>query len=309
MTKYILKRLLILIPTLLGVSFIVFLLLYLSPGDAALAVAGPDATKEAVDSIRESLGLNKPFIVQYGNYLKNLIFHFDLGTSYHSGRPVTDTLIRVFPTTLKLAGGALFIAIIMGIIFGVIAALKKNTFIDSIITAFGMIGLAMPIFWSGLLLIIVFSTKLKILPASGFSSFKQMILPCFALGFQSSAVIMRMTRSAMLDVLDKDYIRTAYAKGLSKTKIIFVHALKNAMIPVITTIGLQAGGLLGGSILTETIFSIPGIGRLMVDSVKTRDYPIILGAIMLIAIVYSVISIAVDILYGFINPRIKSDYK
>ena len=309
MTKYILKRLLILIPTLLGVSFIVFLLLYLSPGDAALAVAGPDATKEAVDSIRESLGLNKPFIVQYGNYLKNLIFHFDLGTSYHSGRPVTDTLIRVFPTTLKLAGGALFIAIIMGIIFGVIAALKKNTFIDSIITAFGMIGLAMPIFWSGLLLIIVFSTKLKILPASGFSSFKQMILPCFALGFQSSAVIMRMTRSAMLDVLDKDYIRTAYAKGLSKTKIIFVHALKNAMIPVITTIGLQAGGLLGGSILTETIFSIPGIGRLMVDSVKTRDYPIILGAIMLIAIVYSVISIAVDILYGFINPRIKSEYK
>lgn len=309
MTKYILKRLLILIPTLLGVSFIVFLLLYLSPGDAALAVAGPDATKEAVDSIRESLGLNKPFIVQYGNYLKNLIFHFDLGTSYHSGRPVTDTLIRVFPTTLKLAGGALFIAIIMGIIFGVIAALKKNTFIDSIITAFGMIGLAMPIFWSGLLLIIVFSTKLKILPASGFSSFKQMILPCFALGFQSSAVIMRMTRSAMLDVLDKDYIRTAYAKGLSKTKIIFVHALKNAMIPVITTIGLQAGGLLGGSILTETIFSIPGIGRLMVDSVKTRDYPIILGAIMLIAIVYSVISIAVDILYGFINPRIKADYK
>lgn len=309
MTKYILKRLLILIPTLLGVSFIVFLLLYLSPGDAALAVAGPDATKEAVDSIRESLGLNKPFIVQYGNYLKNLVFHFDLGTSYHSGRPVTDTLIKVFPTTLKLAGGALFIAIIMGIIFGVIAALKKNTFIDSIITAFGMIGLAMPIFWSGLLLIIVFSTKLKILPASGFSSFKQMILPCFALGFQSSAVIMRMTRSAMLDVLDKDYIRTAYAKGLSKPKIIFVHALKNAMIPVITTIGLQAGGLLGGSILTETIFSIPGIGRLMVDSVKTRDYPIILGAIMLIAIVYSVISIAVDILYGFINPRIKADYK
>lgn len=309
MTKYILKRLLILIPTLLGVSFIVFLLLYLSPGDAALAVAGPDATKEAVDSIRESLGLNKPFIVQYGNYLKNLIFHFDLGTSYHSGRPVTDTLIRVFPTTLKLAGGALIIAIIMGIIFGVIAALKKNTFIDSIITAFGMIGLAMPIFWSGLLLIIVFSTKLKILPASGFSSFKQMILPWLALGFQSSAVIMRMTRSAMLDVLDKDYIRTAYAKGLSKTKIIFVHALKNAMIPVITTIGLQAGGLLGGSILTETIFSIPGIGRLMVDSVKTRDYPIILGAIMLIAIVYSVISIAVDILYGFINPRIKAEYK
>lgn len=309
MTKYVLKRLLILIPTLLGVSFIVFLLLYLSPGDAALAVAGPNATKEAVDAIRENLGLNEPFLLQYLNYLKNLIFHFDLGTSYHSGRSVSEALLRVFPTTIKLAGGALVIAIIFGIIFGVIAALKKNTFIDSIITALGMVGLAMPIFWSGLLLIIVFSTKLKILPASGFSSIKHMILPWLALGFQSSAVIMRMTRSAMLDVLDKDYIRTAYAKGLSKPKIIFVHALKNAMIPVITTIGLQAGGLLGGSILTETIFSIPGIGRLMVDSIKTRDYPIILGAIMLIAIVYSVISIIVDILYGFINPRIKAEYK
>lgn len=309
MTKYVLKRLLILIPTLLGVSFIVFLLLYLSPGDAALAVAGPNATKEAVDAIRENLGLNEPFLLQYLNYLKNLIFHFDLGTSYHSGRSVSEALLRVFPTTIKLAGGALVIAIIFGIIFGVIAALKKNTFIDSIITALGMVGLAMPIFWSGLLLIIVFSTKLKILPASGFSSIKHMILPWLALGFQSSAVIMRMTRSAMLDVLDKDYIRTAYAKGLSKPKIIFVHALKNAMIPVVTTIGLQAGGLLGGSILTETIFSIPGIGRLMVDSIKTRDYPIILGAIMLIAIVYSVISIIVDILYGFINPRIKAEYK
>lgn len=309
MTKYVLKRLLILIPTLLGVSFIVFLLLYLSPGDAALAVAGPNATKEAVDAIRENLGLNEPFLVQYLNYLKNLIFHFDLGTSYHSGRSVSEALLRVFPTTIKLAGGALVIAIIFGIIFGVIAALKKNTFIDSMITALGMIGLAMPIFWSGLLLIIVFSTKLKVFPASGFSSIKHMILPWLALGFQSSAVIMRMTRSAMLDVLDKDYIRTAYAKGLSKPKIIFVHALKNAMIPVITTIGLQAGGLLGGSILTETIFSIPGIGRLMVDSIKTRDYPIILGAIMLIAIVYSVISIIVDILYGFINPRIKAEYK
>lgn len=309
MTKYILKRLLILIPTLLGVSFIVFSLLYLSPGDAALAAAGPNATKETVEAIRQKLGLNEPFLVQYGNYLKNLVLHFDLGKSYQSGRSVTEALLRVFPTTIKLASGALVISIIMGISFGVLAAIKKNTIIDSIITAFGMVGLAMPIFWSGLLLIIVFSTKLKVLPASGFSSFKQMILPWFALGFQSSAVIMRMTRSAMLDVLDKDYIRTALSKGLVKRKVILVHALKNAMVPVITTIGLQAGGLLGGSILTETIFSIPGIGRLMVDSIKTRDYPIILGAILLIAIVYSLISIIVDILYGFINPRIKAKYK
>ena len=232
-----------------------------------------------------------------------------MGTSYQSGKSVSEALLRVFPTTMKLAGGSLVIAIVFGITFGIIAALKKNTIVDSIITTVGMIGLAMPIFWSGLLLIIIFSTKLRVLPASGFSSIKHMILPWIALGFQSSAVIMRMTRSAMLDVLDKDYIRTSKAKGLKKSKIIFVHALKNAMIPVITTIGLQAGGLLGGSILTETIFSIPGIGRLMVESIKTRDYPTILGAIMLIAIVYSLISIVVDILYGFINPRIKSEYK
>lgn len=305
MFKYISKRILILIPTLIGVSFIVFSLLYLSPGDAALAVAGPEASKEVIETIRQNLGLNDPFLIQYGRYLKNLVLNFDLGTSYQTGRSVTQSLLSAFPNTLKLAGGSLFIAVIFGIIFGVIAAVKKNTFVDSLITTVGMIGLAMPIFWTGLLLIILFSTKLKVLPASGFSSIKHMILPWLALGFQSSAVIMRMTRSAMLDVLDKDYIKTAYAKGLSEKVIILIHALKNAMVPVITTIGLQAGGLLGGSILTETIFSIPGIGRLMVESIKTRDYPMILGGIMLIAIMYSLISIIVDIMYGIINPRIK----
>jgi peptide/nickel transport system permease protein len=305
MFKYISKRILILIPTLIGVSFIVFSLLYLSPGDAALAVAGPEASKEVIETIRQNLGLNDPFLIQYGRYLKNLVLNFDLGTSYQTGRSVTQSLLSAFPNTLKLAGGSLVIAVIFGIIFGVIAAVKKNTFVDSLITTVGMIGLAMPIFWTGLLLIILFSTKLKVLPASGFSSIKHMILPWLALGFQSSAVIMRMTRSAMLDVLDKDYIKTAYAKGLSEKVIILIHALKNAMVPVITTIGLQAGGLLGGSILTETIFSIPGIGRLMVESIKTRDYPMILGGIMLIAIMYSLISIIVDIMYGIINPRIK----
>ena len=165
----------------------------------------------------------------------------------------------------------------------------------------------MPIFWSGLLLIIIFSSKLKLLPASGFSSWRHMILPVLALGLQTSSSIMRMTRSSMIEVLDKDYIRTARAKGLKKSRIIFIHALKNAMIPIITTIGLQAGGLLGGSILTETVFSISGIGRLMVDSVKTRDYPVILGGVMFIALVYSIISIIVDILYGFLNPQIKME--
>lgn len=307
MPKYILKRILILIPTIIGVSFVVFSLLYLSPGDAALASAGPNAPKETVEILRNKMGLNDPFLIQYGRFLKNLIFHFDLGTSYQSKTPVIEKILRVFPNTLKLAGVSLIFAIISGIILGIIAGINKNNIIDSLISFAGMIGLAMPIFWSGLLLIIIFSSKLKLLPASGFSSWRHMILPVLALGLQTSSSIMRMTRSSMIEVLDKDYIRTAMAKGLKKSRIIFIHALKNAMIPIITTIGLQAGGLLGGSILTETVFSISGIGRLMVDSVKTRDYPVILGGVMFIALVYSIISIIVDILYGFLNPQIKME--
>lgn len=307
MPKYILKRILILIPTIIGVSFVVFSLLYLSPGDAALASAGPNAPKETVEILRDKMGLNDPFLIQYGRFLKNLIFHFDLGTSYQSKTPVIEKILRVFPNTLKLAGVSLIFAIISGIILGIIAGINKNNIIDSLISFAGMIGLAMPIFWSGLLLIIIFSSKLKLLPASGFSSWRHMILPVLALGLQTSSSIMRMTRSSMIEVLDKDYIRTARAKGLKKSRIIFIHALKNAMIPIITTIGLQAGGLLGGSILTETVFSISGIGRLMVDSVKTRDYPVILGGVMFIALVYSIISIIVDIVYGFLNPQIKME--
>lgn len=307
MSKYILKRILILIPTIIGLSFVVFSLLYLSPGDAALASAGPNAPKETVEILRDKMGLNDPFLIQYGRFLKNLIFHFDLGTSYQSKTPVIEKILRVFPNTLKLAGVSLIFAIISGIILGIIAGINKNNIIDSLISFAGMIGLAMPIFWSGLLLIIIFSSKLKLLPASGFSSWRHMILPVLALGLQTSSSIMRMTRSSMIEVLDKDYIRTARAKGLKKSRIIFIHALKNAMIPIITTIGLQAGGLLGGSILTETVFSISGIGRLMVDSVKTRDYPVILGGVMFIALVYSIISIIVDILYGFLNPQIKME--
>lgn len=279
----------------------------MSPGDAALASAGPNAPKETVEILRNKMGLNDPFLIQYGRFLKNLIFHFDLGTSYQSKTPVIEKILRVFPNTLKLAGVSLIFAIISGIILGIIAGINKNNIIDSIISFAGMIGLAMPIFWSGLLLIIIFSSKLKLLPASGFSSWRHMILPVLALGLQTSSSIMRMTRSSMIEVLDKDYIRTARAKGLKKSRIIFIHALKNAMIPIITTIGLQAGGLLGGSILTETVFSISGIGRLMVDSVKARDYPVILGGVMFIALVYSIISIIVDILYGFLNPQIKME--
>ena len=304
MTKRVLKRILLLIPTVIGVSFIVFLLFYLSPGDAALAKAGPNAPKEVIDALRENMGLNDPFLAQYLRFLKGLLFHFDLGTSYISGSSVTKTLLAVFPNTLKLTGFSLLIAVFFGILLGVLSAVKRGTFVDKLVMIISMVGIAMPIFWTGILLILLFSVRLRWLPPSGFSSFKAMLMPAFALGLQSSAIIMRMTRSSMLEVLNQDYIETANAKGLKKQKIIFVHALKNAMIPIITTIGLQAGGLLGGSVLTETVFSIPGIGRLMVESIKTRDLPVVLGGVILISICYSLISIIVDILYGFIDPRI-----
>lgn len=304
MTKRILKRILLLIPTVIGVSFIVFLLFYLSPGDAALAKAGPNAPKEVIEALRENMGLNDPFLAQYLRFLKGLLFHFDLGNSYISGSSVTKTLLAVFPNTLKLTGFSLLIAVFFGILLGVLSAVKRGTFVDKLVMIISMVGIAMPIFWTGILLILLFSVRLRWLPPSGFSNFKAMLMPAFALGLQSSAIIMRMTRSSMLEVLNQDYIETANAKGLKKQKIIFVHALKNAMIPIITTIGLQAGGLLGGSVLTETVFSIPGIGRLMVESIKTRDLPVVLGGVILISICYSLISIVVDILYGFIDPRI-----
>lgn len=309
MTKYIFKRILLLIPTLIGVSLIVFSLLYLSPGDAALARAGVNAPEEVVESVREDMGLNDPFVVQYGRYIKDIVTKFDFGNSYITNASVSKTIMSVLPNTLKLTFFSLAIAIIFGVSFGVISAIKKNSIIDSITMFIGLIGLAMPIFWSGILLILFFSVKLKVLPSSGFGSFSQMILPSLALGFQSSAVIMRMTRSSMLDTLDSDYIRTARAKGLTERRVILIHTLKNAMIPIITVIGLQMGALLAGSVLTETIFSIPGVGRLIVDSIKTRDYPMVLGSVMFIALSYNIISIFVDILYGFIDPKIKSEYK
>ncbi len=304
MLRYTLRRLLVLIPTLLGVSFIVFGLLYLTPGDAVTASMGANAPQSAIDAQREALGLNDPFLVQYGRFLGGVL-HGDLGQSYYTHKDVADTLMAVFPNTVKLSLLALGVACFFGLGFGILSAVKRDSIFDQVSMILGLIGLAMPIFWSGLLLILFFSVRLKWFPSSGFNSFSAMVLPALALGFQSTAVIMRQTRAVLLVELGQDYIRTARAKGLSEGRILAVHALKNTLITVLTVIGLQMGTLLGGSVLTETIFSIPGLGRLMVDSVKTRDYPIILGGVMLIAATYTLISIVVDLLYGVVNPRVR----
>ncbi len=308
MARYILRRILLLIPTLIGVSFIIFSLLYLTPGDPAEAALGQNATREALEAYRENMGLNDPFLVQYGRYLGGAV-RGDLGNSYLTGRSVSETLLALFPATVKLALFALVIALSFGIIFGVLSAIYRYSLLDKLVLVIGMVGISMPIFWSGILFILLFSVKLGWFPSSGMGGFKHLALPGFALGFQSMAMVMRQTRSAMLEVLGADYIRTARAKGLKEWIIIIIHALRNALVPVLTTAGLLTGSLLGGSVLTETIFSIPGIGRLMVSSIGARDYPVVLGGVMLIALSYSLINLIVDILYGFADPRVRGQYR
>ena len=308
MIKYIIKRLLLLIPVMLGVSLAVFTLLHFSNGDPARASLGQNASEEAVQAERERLGLNDPFFVQYGHYLENIVFHFDLGESYRSHKPVTKEILDAAPATFKLASLAVTLAVIVGVPIGIVSAIHQYSFFVNIMMIFALIGISMPVFWLGLLLIIFFSVQLGWLPSSGFTHFNQMILPSIALGAQSVAVITRMTRSNMLEVIHKDYIRTAEAKGQKHSVIIWKHALGNALIPIITIIGIQFGQLLGGALMTEVIFSIPGIGRLMVDAIKARDIPIVLGGVLFVAVAFACVNLIVDLLYAFVDPRIKSQY-
>lgn len=309
MVKYVLKRIAMLIPVVIGVTFIVFTLLYITPGDPARIILGESAPEASVQELRTEMGLDKPFIVRYGNYLKDLFIKHDIGNSYVTKRPVFQELMSVVPSTLKLAVSSLVIAILIGIPIGIISAVKQYSIFDNVTMIFALIGISMPVFWLGLLLILFFSVKLRLLPASGYSSLKYMILPAVSLAAQSIAVLARMTRSSMLEVIRSDYIRTVRAKGQKEIVVVIGHALRNALIPIITSVGLQFGGLLGGAVLTETIFSIPGIGRLMVDSIKMRDYPIVQGGVLFIAIGFCIVNLVVDLLYAYVDPRIKSQYK
>jgi len=309
MIKYVLRRILFFIPVIIGVIFIVFTLLHITPGDPAKMLLGQGATPEAVIQLRHEMGLDQPFLMQFFLYLKNLILHHDIGISYTTKMPVMVSIMSCMPYTLKLALAAIIVGMIFGIPIGIISAVKQYSVFDSVSMILALIGLSMPVFWLGLLLIIFFSVQLRWLPASGFDSFKAMILPSLALGAQSVAIFARMTRSSMLEVVRQDYIRTVRAKGQKELAIIFNHTLRNSLIPIITIIGLQFGILLGGALLTESVFSIPGIGRLMVDSIKARDYPIVQGGVLVIAVAFSVVNLIVDLIYGFVDPRIRSQYK
>ncbi|MDR1967010.1 MAG: ABC transporter permease [Synergistaceae bacterium] len=309
MVKYVLKRILYLIPVLAGVALIVFTLLYITPGDPAKMMLGERAGEEALRQFRQENGLDRPFFIQFGNFLLKAVTRGDVGKSYITKRPVTEEIMEAFPQTLKLAGYSMLIALCVGIPFGIISAIKQYSMFDTTVIILAMIGISMPAFWLGLLLILLFSVNLGWLPSSGFESFRAMILPSVTLSTGSIAMLTRMTRSCMLEVVRQDYIRTARTKGQKERVVIVKHALGNALIPVITVSGLQFGYLLGGAMLTETIFSIPGVGRLMVNAIMMRDFPVVQGGVLFVALAFSVVNLLVDLLYGYVDPRIRADYK
>lgn len=311
MAKYIVRRLLQTIPVLIGVSILVFSLMHLIPGDAAQIMAGEAASEETVEQIREKLGLNKPKPVQYFNYVTGAI-QGDLGNSIRSGRPVMEEIKGRFWVTAELAIYATILAVFLGLIAGIVSAVRHYTWSDVTIMIVALFGLSMPNFWLGLLLIKYFAVGgemfppefLKMRPSGWGDSWRQTILPVVTLGTSGAAIIARMTRASMLEVIDQDYIRTARAKGLSERIVIYRHALKNALIPVITVVGLEFGAFLGGAVITEQIFAINGMGRLTIDAIRERDFPIVQGTVLIISLLFVFVNMLVDISYRMLNKRI-----
>ena len=312
MGAYIIRRVLSLIPVLSLVAVISFLLIHIIPGDPAAVMLGTDATPQEIAKLREDLGLNVPLHVQFYRWISKVL-RGDLGDSFFMGRPVAVALAERLPATILLAVAALFFALLIGMPAGIIAAGRGGSILHQLVMIIALIGVSLPSFWIGLNLILVFSVALRWLPSGGyvpltenfFDGLRCLLMPAFALGFMQAALIARMTRSSMLEVLRQDYIRTARSKGLSERVVVGLHALKNAMIPILTVIGTAFGVLLGGAVIVETVFAYPGIGRLVVSAVQRRDYPVIQGALLLISSLYVLVNLLVDILYTLIDPRIK----
>ena len=307
MLKYIGKRLLLMLPVLLGISFILFTIMDFTPGDPARMILGEYASQEEVDALREEMGLNENFFVRYGKYVADAVTG-DFGESYRSSTPVVEEIAARFPATLKIAVLAMFIAVLIGIPVGIISAVKQYSFADILSTVAALAFTSIPAFWLGLLLIMFFFVQLKLLPAVGSDTWKHMLLPSVSLAAAQMATIIRMTRSTMLEVIRQDYIRTAKAKGAPQRRVIFHHAIKNALLPVITTVGLSMGNLLGGALIIENVFGISGLGTLMVNSVKSKDTPMLIGSVMFAALIAGLVNLVVDVLYTYIDPRIKAQF-
>ena len=306
MGRYVARRLLETIPLMIIISIVVFMFIHLIPGDPAKTLAGVEAPLEEVEAIREELGLNDPLIIQYFNWVKDAL-RGDLGRSFKSDLPVTELIWSRFQFTIQLVFAGLVWAPFVGIFIGVMCAIKRGTWIDLGGMLFAICGLSAPGFWLGLMGIQFFSVKLGLLPSGGLESLKHLILPSMVMGTGIMATLARYSRSSMLETLREDYVRTARAKGQREQIVMFRHAFMNSLIQVVTILGLQIGGLLSGSVLTETIFSIPGMGRLLTDSIAYRDYPTIQGILLIFALQYVLINLIVDVLYGVINPKIRYD--
>jgi peptide/nickel transport system permease protein len=309
----IIRRIVQLFLLLIGISFLVFGSMHLAPGDPASIIGGPTASESDIEAIKEDLGLNDPFLIQYGRYIAG-VFQGDLGYSFQTKQPVADAIITRFPNTLKLAIASMIVAVVIGVVAGIISALKQNSWFDVSSTVVALAGISIPNFWLGTVLILVFSVTLQWLPVGGldqpfytWEGIKQLILPAITLGTGSAAMIARMSRSSMLEIIRADFVRTARAKGVKEKGVVWVHALRNAMIPVITVIGLNFGFLLGGTIITEQVFAINGIGRLMIGAIAARDFPMVQGAVLLVATLFVLVNLIVDIIYAFIDPRISYD--
>lgn len=313
MFKYIIKRLLAIIPVVLGVLFIVFAIMRMAPGDPAMAALGSHYTMEQYEAKREELGLNDPFIVQFVDYVVDVVTEFDLGTSYANKRPVLTEIQERLPVTLRLGLSGVVITIALGIPLGILAAIRQYSVGDYIATVMSLVLASTPSFWLGLMLIIIFALNLHWLPASmssvALSTWKHWLLPVVTIGLPPVASVLRFTRSTMLDVVRQDYIRTAHSKGLSESKVIIKHALRNALLPIVTFVGLMLGFTVAGSVVIESIFSIPGIGSLVTSAVSHQDYPVIQGCVLILSILICLINLTVDLIYGFIDPRIMSMYK
>jgi peptide/nickel transport system permease protein len=303
MKVYLLRRLAQSLLVLLGVSFVVFGILFLT-GDPALVLLPPDATIEDIAKFRKEMGFDAPFFVQYGRFLYGAL-RGDFGQSIRHGEPAFDLVMERMPATFELSGAALLIALCLAIPAGILSAVRRNTILDYISTVVALLGQSMPTFWLGIMLILLFSVQWNLLPSSGRGGWENMLLPAVTLGLFTTARITRLTRSGMLEVLNQDYIRTARAKGVANPPIVWKHALKNAAIPIVTIVGIELGTLLGGSVITETIFAWPGVGRLSVQAIYNRDYPVVQAAVFTLAATFVVVNLLVDLVYTYLDPRIR----
>lgn len=308
MGRYIFKRILWMIPILIAVAVFVFTLMYFVPGDTATIVLGSSATPEQIEEYREIHGLNEPYVVRLVNYLAQIV-KGDFGTSYIYSTSVMSDLLTRFPRTFVIAVGTVILGVLLGVPFGIWAAIKQNTIVDRLILVISLVGASMPSFWLGLMLAIVFALKLRLLPAFGIGGAEYYILPIVANGIAGLASFARLSRSSMLEVIRSDYVTTARSKGISELEVIFEHALPNALIPIITSAGSCFGYMIGGTMIIESVFSIPGIGMYMTSAISNRDYNAVQGSVIFIAAIFSICMLMVDLLYAFIDPRIKSQYE